>query len=63
MKRHQQPSPAQSAVLHTHEITPPLLPLAPLFPQTNAGVKRTWSFTVRLLPVQSPQAGFLNHHK
>ena len=36
---------------------------SPPFPQINPGGTQPRSFSVRLLPVQSPQAGFLNHQK
>ena len=34
-----------------------------LFPPTNPGCTQTRFFSIPLVPVESPQVGFLNHHK
>ena len=49
---------SSTQALHTQKITPPLLP----FPQTNLREEiDDLAFSVWLLPVESPQAGFPNH--
>ena len=44
---------------HTLNHTNPPLP----FPQTSPGGTPTRPFSIRLLPAESPQAGFLNQRK
>ena len=46
---------ASHTLNHTTRPTP--------FLQTSPGGTPAWSFSIWLLPVESPQAGFLNHYK